>query len=749
MTFVGNNWKRGYYAIRDGAADYPEIVDVAVTNISSATTSHVVTLPTPTEPGLRFLVFSCCDFDSATTFTQGDMVESFNETQGDKRIAVVHQSAFTSTTLTWTTNATEQSAHIAYLIRWGPGQQTVYESQFFISARATGTSGSPNAADLSPTLTLHPGQTRQWLWISAFAGNNGVSTSSAPSGYADLQQSTLSGGGSVELATAWKTSEATSENAGAFSAGSTTWAAWTVGMYIQWTDLTPDVLIDPGPTTSRGISGTGPLDLVSDPGRISFTLNNAASNTGGTAGWYSPRSSTVRTGFRHGIPIVLWWWPGAGFGASQTSGYYLKSVQVQGGPHIQRAICTGVDWMERASRSTLGDLAILTDQTDVQAIGAIIDAIPGDKDLAQRPSKGSGLSVGNDEYEFVFSDVNSNSTSAMELFQRAAQSSLGYLILEEGSVVGPTTPSSISYRDRFETGLESGGGTFNAGDILSLDVTHNENHIYNIIDVETPSRRTDESNTTVLYSIDDQRPVVPAGETLNITLDYRDPENEAERVGGVDMINPVATTDYTMNSLADGTGVNRTSDFTVTPTFGASHVELAVANTGSNNAVVTFLQGRGRGVYEYQSVHSIAEDATSILEFGERRLQFRMPWQSNSNFAQETANWLLSRHKDANAPGTVDVTMVINADKNATSATRHAGTLTLGVQVNLPTEATTGLEWNATDLWVATHVTERHLSDGSTEAIYKLRFLGPPQGFWVLGVTANDELDTDTKLGYF
>jgi hypothetical protein len=134
---------------------------------------------------------------------------------------------------------------------------------------------------------------------------------------------------------------------------------------------------------------------------------------------------------------------------------------------------------------------------------------------------------------------------------------------------------------------------------------------------------------------------IGVGETVTILADYRDPANLASHVGGKDCVTPVASTDYTGNTAADGTGSNITSDLDLSTTsFLGSRASIKAENNGT---VTAYLRGpgsedgmqiRGKGLYSgYQPIYSLAENSTSIASFGNRNLPSTMDLPLNSSQA--------------------------------------------------------------------------------------------------------------------
>lgn len=110
---------------------------------------------------------------------------------------------------------------------------------------------------------------------------------------------------------------------------------------------------------------------------------------------------------------------------------------------------------------------------------------------------------------------------------------------------------------------------------------------------------------------------------------------------------PVATTDYTANSLADGTGTDLTASIGVAVTKLANRMEINLTNNhASLPAFITFLQARGTPITRRNPVLVLAQDATSIGKYGRRIWPIPAELVRDSQEGEDWVNWLLSQYKD-------------------------------------------------------------------------------------------------------
>jgi len=126
--------------------------------------------------------------------------------------------------------------------------------------------------------------------------------------------------------------------------------------------------------------------------------------------------------------------------------------------------------------------------------------------------------------------------------------------------------------------------------------------------------------------------LVPIGISTPFSAHYTDP-NGLSQVSGTNMQAPVATTDYLANTLADGTGTNKTADVVVTATYYGDTVYYSILNNASTPVYITFLQARGYGIYYGNSIESTKENTFSQEAYGYAPFQFDQKYQKNTYLA--------------------------------------------------------------------------------------------------------------------
>ena len=437
-----------------------------------------------------------------------------------------------------------------------------------------------------------------------------------------------------------------------------------------WTDISADVI---APVyASSGITGNGVLDRVADVGRFTFALKNDYGNSGGLAGYYSPGHANCRTGFEAGLRLrvtftfdshdrVYW------FGRVAPDGIVVDPDTLG----QRKTYVTAYDWFYQAITHTLYLPAYTTSKKMNEVMPLIVTNMP----IAPLSTS---YAVGQDTFATVFDTVRYN-TTAMAEFQKLAMSELGYVYLKHNStsdeilvsedrlyrnnVIAITTipvPTSLS---DYLTDEDGNYITTEDGDYIVLDArqdisldnammlleySHGEN-LANWIEAVSYPKKIDADATTVLFTLQ-SRTAIEAGETLSgFKVTYRDPSGGAKKVAGKDMVNPVADTDYWMDSVSGSNAKDLTASLTVTVTYGTEGAEYSLENTGATKGYV-FLQFRGRGIYSYDQVSKIFKDDTpvtgSIAKHGTHKLSLNMPYQNNPVVSNGYGNILLGQYKN-------------------------------------------------------------------------------------------------------
>lgn len=110
-------------------------------------------------------------------------------------------------------------------------------------------------------------------------------------------------------------------------------------------------------------------------------------------------------------------------------------------------------------------------------------------------------------------------------------------------------------------------------------------------------------------------------------------------VPAINVISPAATTDFTVNTLADGTGTDLTASCTVVMTDFGDTAKLVITNNSGSTGYVTFLRIRGGAIYQPNIADVTYPKDTSGVSMP-RELLFDLIWQQDVNVAVDLANVL-------------------------------------------------------------------------------------------------------------
>lgn len=424
-----------------------------------------------------------------------------------------------------------------------------------------------------------------------------------------------------------------------------------------WLDISADVLQNPTPKVSGiGIMGNSIMDRVGDTGTYTFSLRNGANNIGGVLGYYTPQGANVLTGWETGIPVRLTF----AYDGYKKLFYFLvdaDGIEVVPGKYDTRRVnvkCS--NWLERAAKHRLSLLGYQTNVRGDQGLQCVLD------NMTKKPQSIS-LSQGAQSFPTMF-DITRSNTMAIGEIQKITMSGLDYAYVTGNDTNGETfrymtradwlaKASTAVYpaknSDFTDSILNETGGTddilLETGDRLLLEHSYSASftaaadqdnmntlkilygkNLANHVKLITYPRRVDTSDV-VLWSL--ETPItIAAGETLtDVTGTYTDPNFSSAKISGINMVVPVATTDYQMWSNIDGTGIDRTADLVVVANYnGTAEVQYTLTNNNAATSYITKLQARGRGVYIYDPAEKLYDSTTSQATYDVIPLDIQMPY---------------------------------------------------------------------------------------------------------------------------
>jgi hypothetical protein len=399
---------------------------------------------------------------------------------------------------------------------------------------------------------------------------------------------------------------------------------------ISWTDVSDDVMVEPSLTIDRGIRDDNPLARVASTGTCTFGLDNGQTNSSGLLGYYSPEHANVRDGFVSGIPIRV-------LVDDDTSEYEIFHGRVQtiapvpGVDGVRNTLIVATDLLDDIARFRLNQVPLLEDVRGNQVFRTLVEVLPN------QPNGVSTTGNGGEIYPLALDNTRDEEVTMLQEFQRLAVSEFGRIWVNR---VGALIYENRPYRSGLSVSL-----SLQDTQIATLDVADRTRDALNRVEVTVHPRIVDDASTTILFSLNNPLEIA-AGETKVILGPYRveTAPDTIVRVGGLDLIDPIATTDYLMNSLQDGTGTNLTASLGVVANYGANGVQYRLTNNSGGIGFVTKLQARGRGVYDFRTVVVEATDDEAIVSDGVNSIAIDMPYQEDADVAQTIADDVLAAY---------------------------------------------------------------------------------------------------------
>lgn len=263
-------------------------------------------------------------------------------------------------------------------------------------------------------------------------------------------------------------------------------------------------------------------------------------------------------------------------------------------------------------RNYTARVAIQTNISPDTAIGAILDYV-------NYPTRwGRDLDVSADTIDYWWA---SNSKQAGSEIEDIAISFLGNFFIDaQGQARFVTRSNTTASGINFEQ------------DVLLKDMANPQPWEIqrNLTRIKVHPR--DASSTdAVLYTQFGTSPLISDGvsNALNIFCNYTYNNNPAP---ASDIIQPVAVTDWTTNTAADGSGADKTTDCSVTAVNLGDTALVTITNTSGGDVYLTKLVIRGTAIYE-QNTSALVYPSTTPTQ--PREFVLDLIWQQDANVAKD------------------------------------------------------------------------------------------------------------------
>ena len=199
-----------------------------------------------------------------------------------------------------------------------------------------------------------------------------------------------------------------------------------------------------------------------------------------------------------------------------------------------------------------------------------------------------------------------------------------------------------------------------------------------------------------------------------------------------------ATTDYTANDSADGSGTDRTSSITIALVKKSQSMKITVTNGHSGTVYLTKLQAQGNALVSKDKVSVGAEDATSQSTYGKRTFPHPGAFMPDTTEIQNWADFHLAVWKDP-----VPLLRMTIAANRTTASLTDVYTRDLSDLVTVEADNAAGLGIDT--LFFVESVQHRIESMFQHKATYTLSEAAGYSGFFIVG---SSSLGASTRLAY-
>lgn len=371
-----------------------------------------------------------------------------------------------------------------------------------------------------------------------------------------------------------------------------------------------------------GMGDNSPLTRVASTGAITITLNNST-------GIYSPNGIHALAGWKKGIPLkmVITY-----DGEDKEFKYFISDIDAKSNYRDKKATVTAVDWLDYSARHPIVNPGIQTNKRGDELLNTLLGLIEVDPDATD-------FDTGTETFPTGLDTVTSQ-TKAYTEFAKIALSELGFIYQKkDGTLVFESSSNRTGWKqaDTVPVATESSGfllkedGGFllkedggkivlnttsatalSATNLYDYDAPYGK-HVINRLTVYANPRKLSAS-PEILFTLNE--PIaIGSGQTVTIKGTYANPSGGLP-INAQDMITPVITTDYLVNTKKDGTGTNISSDLVLTSTpYGTEGFTHQVTNNNASGGYITKYNYRGTGIYIFNQIQHVANNAASITEF--------------------------------------------------------------------------------------------------------------------------------------
>lgn len=400
----------------------------------------------------------------------------------------------------------------------------------------------------------------------------------------------------------------------------------------------------------------------------------------------------------------------------------LRIIRAEAGIYSKRlTYCQAVDWMLHPGRYYANQIPMQKDITDDDVFSLLVGGIPVQPVALE-------VHTGYDLYPYAF--YNAQQSTITSEFQKLAMSSLSRIYVQrDGTLTYETRDVRAKRRSTTSLYLTAADWT----EDRPIEVDDNQEDRLTKVQVQVHQPFVDAE--VVLYALETPVEIQP-GNAVALRGLFTRPGQEAFRAGGLDMLDPVATTDFVGNAQQDGLGADLTDKLTVDATFLATSVLFTI--TASQPLWLTKLQARGKGVYD--KANTVVE--ASVADLGgdpENATSLDMPYQPDPAVGIEMAQYAL--HMSEQSIRRARKVPVRLPDENPTRA-RAFAVREISDRVQI-TEAMTALPINPRESYFINSTRGSVSADGVVFVEWEVE-PADTTSYWFLEVVGRSELEQTT-----
>ena len=132
---------------------------------------------------------------------------------------------------------------------------------------------------------------------------------------------------------------------------------------------------------------------------------------------------------------------------------------------------------------------------------------------------------------------------------------------------------------------------------------------------------------------------IPGLGTVEFEVRYQDPNVPGAECAAIDIVQPVATTDYTGNLASDGTGEDYTSNLFISVENLTNAAKVRVSNTALGTVYLTSFRIRGTPLTAHQPVTISSADGDSIFNYGIYKKTMTIAGTDDEELVRAFADW--------------------------------------------------------------------------------------------------------------